>query len=130
MPVVLIAAKNTPSNVPSRSVRARYMRSVEGSEVVVMGVNLEIQFRRFHRKMNTEFDRPVRYFLPDNGGQMADDLKDKWASIEKELKVAMAKLSDAIEKAREELPEAAKAINEEYLRMQKKLDETVAKIRK
>ncbi|MEO8575346.1 MAG: hypothetical protein ABI556_01535 [Gemmatimonadales bacterium] len=61
---------------------------------------------------------------------MADDLTDKWDSIEKELKGAMAKLSDAIEKARGEIPEAAKAINEEYLRMQKKLDETIAKIRK
>ena len=61
---------------------------------------------------------------------MADDLKDKWESIEKELKAAMAKLSDSIEKARAEIPEAAKALNEEYLRMQKKLDETVEKIRK
>jgi predicted nucleic acid-binding Zn-ribbon protein len=61
---------------------------------------------------------------------MADELKEKWESIEKELKVAMARLSDAIDKARDEIPEAAKAINEEYLRMQKKLDETVAKIRK
>ena len=64
------------------------------------------------------------------GGHMADELKEKWESIEKELKTAMAKLSDAIEKARDEIPEAAKAINEEYLRMQKKLDETVEKLRK
>jgi hypothetical protein len=61
---------------------------------------------------------------------MADELKDKWESIEKELKTAMAKLSEAIEKAREEIPEAAKAINEEYLRMQAKLDSAVEKIRK
>ncbi|HEX2722771.1 MAG TPA: hypothetical protein VHM24_07630, partial [Gemmatimonadaceae bacterium] len=64
------------------------------------------------------------------GGLMADELKDKWESIEKELKAAMAKLSDAIEKAREEIPEAAKAINDEYLRMQEKLDAAVDKIRK
>lgn len=61
---------------------------------------------------------------------MADEMKDKWDSIEKELKAAMAKLSDAIEKARAEIPEAAKAINEEYLRMQEKLDSVVDKIRK
>ncbi len=61
---------------------------------------------------------------------MADELKDKWESIEKELRSAMAKLSEAIEKAREEIPEAAKAINEEYLRMQAKLDAAVDKIRK
>ena len=61
---------------------------------------------------------------------MANEMKDKWESIEKELKAAMAKLSDAIEKARDEMPDAAKAINEEYLRLQKKLDETVDKIRK
>ncbi len=61
---------------------------------------------------------------------MADDLTDKWESIEKELKAAMTKLSGAIEKARAEIPEAAKAINEEYLRMQEKLDAAVDRIRK
>jgi hypothetical protein len=29
--------------------------SVEGSEVVVMGLNLEAVFQRIHRKLNTEF---------------------------------------------------------------------------
>ncbi len=61
---------------------------------------------------------------------MADELKDKWETIEKELRSAMAKLSDAIEKAREEIPEAAKTINEEYLRMQAKLDAAVDNMRK
>ena len=55
MPVVLMAAKKTPSNDPSRSARARYIVSVEGSEVVVMGLNLGAVFQRIHRKLNTEF---------------------------------------------------------------------------
>ncbi len=61
---------------------------------------------------------------------MADEMKEKWDSIEKELKAAMARLSDAIEKAREEIPEAAKAINDEYIKMQEKLDKAVDKLRK
>jgi predicted nucleic acid-binding Zn-ribbon protein len=61
---------------------------------------------------------------------MADEMKEKWESIEKELKAAMSRLSDAIEKAREEIPEAAKAINDEYLKMQEKLDKAVDKLRK
>jgi len=61
---------------------------------------------------------------------MADEMKEKWDSIEKELKAAMARLSDAIEKAREEIPEAAKAINDEYMKMQEKLDKAVDKLRK
>jgi hypothetical protein len=40
MPVVLMAAKKTPSNDPSRSARARYMVSPEGREVIVIGINL------------------------------------------------------------------------------------------
>jgi hypothetical protein len=41
IPVVRIAAKKTPSNDPSRSARARYIVSFEGSEVVVvMAMNL------------------------------------------------------------------------------------------
>lgn len=61
---------------------------------------------------------------------MAEDLKERWESIEKELRAAMAKLSEAIEKARAELPDAAKAINEEFVRMQEKLDQAVDKLRK
>jgi gas vesicle protein len=130
MPVVLIAAKKTPSNDPSRSARARYIVSVEGSEVVVMARNLEAFFQRFHRKLNTEFS-DVKHISNDRaGGQMNDELQDKWESIEKELKAAMSKLSEAIEKARADIPEAAKAINDEYLKMQEKLDRAVDKIRK
>jgi hypothetical protein len=61
---------------------------------------------------------------------MADEMKERWESIEKELKAAMAKLAEAIEKARAEIPDAAKAINEEYLRMQDKLDKAVEKMKK
>jgi len=61
---------------------------------------------------------------------MADEMKERWESIEKELKAAMAKLAEAIEKVRAEIPDAAKAINEEYLRMQDKLDKAVEKMRK
>lgn len=61
---------------------------------------------------------------------MADDLKERWESIEKELRAAMAKLSEAIEKARNELPDAAKTINDEYLKLQEKLDKAVDSLRK
>jgi hypothetical protein len=40
MPVVLIAAKKTPSNDPSRSDSARYIVSPEGREAIVMEMNL------------------------------------------------------------------------------------------
>ena len=60
---------------------------------------------------------------------MADNMNERWESIEKELRAAMAKLAEAIEKAKTELPEAARAINEEYLRMQEKLDRAVDKLR-
>lgn len=61
---------------------------------------------------------------------MADEMKERWESVEKELRAAMSKLSEAIERAREELPDAAKAINEEYLRMQERLDAAVDKLRR
>jgi hypothetical protein len=40
MPVVLMPAKKTPSNDPSRSKSARYMVSLEGRDVIVMAMNL------------------------------------------------------------------------------------------
>src|SRR5436190_2167604 len=63
IPVVRTQAKNSPSNVWSRSTRARYISVVEGS--VIMGRGYRRAIVRRYRVLDGQFSGPLTLTIPN-----------------------------------------------------------------